>query len=99
MFSPLNRSPASPGCSAALALLARHEHVGQEVHLDHLGALALARLAAAALDVEGEPAGLVAADLRFLGQGEDLPDEVEDAWCTWPGSSAACGRWATGQSG
>ena len=43
--------------AGALAHLARHVHVGQEVHLDLDGAVARARLAAAALDVEGEPPG------------------------------------------
>ena len=40
----------------ALALLARHVDVGQEVHLDGDDAVALARLAAPALDVEREAA-------------------------------------------
>ena len=47
----------------ALADLARDVDVGQEVHLDLDGAVAAARLAAAALDVEREPARLVAAHL------------------------------------
>ena len=38
--------------AAALAFLAGDVHVGQEVHLDRDHAVALARLAAAALDVE-----------------------------------------------
>ncbi len=63
----------------ALADLARHVHVGQEVHLDLDRAVALARLAAAALDVEREPARLVAADLRFLRGGEQRADLVEHA--------------------
>ena len=63
----------------ALADLARHVDVGQEVHLDLDGAVALARLAAPALDVEREPAGLVAADLRLLGGGEQRADLVEHA--------------------
>ena len=42
----------------ALADLARHVDVGQEVHLDLQDAVALARLAAAALDVEAEAPGL-----------------------------------------
>ena len=40
-----------------LALLARDVDVGQEVHLDRDHAVALARLAAAALDVEREAPG------------------------------------------
>ena len=43
--------------AAALALLARHVDVGQEVHLDGDDAVALTGLAAAALDVEREPPG------------------------------------------
>ena len=49
------------------------------MHLDLLGALPLAGLAAAALDVEAEPAGLVAADLRLARLGEELADQVEHA--------------------
>ena len=41
----------------ALAHLARHVDVGQEVHLDLHEAVALARLAAAALHVEREAPG------------------------------------------
>jgi hypothetical protein len=62
-----------------VADLARHVHVGQELHLDLDGAVAGAGLAAAALDVEREPARLVAADLRLRGGGEQLPDVVEHA--------------------
>ena len=62
----------------ALAGLAGDVDVGQEVHLDLDLAVALARLAPAALDVEGEPAGLVAARARLLGPGEDLADLVEN---------------------
>ncbi len=47
----------------AVADVAGDVDVGQEVHLDLDQAVALARLAAAALDVEAEPAGLVAARL------------------------------------
>ena len=47
----------------AVAHVAGDVDVGQEVHLDLDQAVALARLAAAALDVEGEAAGLVAARL------------------------------------
>ena len=42
----------------AVADLARDVHVGQELHLDLQDAVALAVLAAAALDVEAEAAGL-----------------------------------------
>src|SRR5580704_16931226 len=63
----------------AVADLARDVHVGQELHLDLEGAIARAGLAAAAFDVEGEPAGLVAADLGLGGGREQLPDVVEHA--------------------
>ena len=49
----------------AVAGVALDPHVGQEVHLDQLLALPFARLAAAALLVEAEPARVVAAELRF----------------------------------
>ena len=45
------------------AHLARHVHVGKEVHLDLDGAVTGARLAAPALHVEREPAGQIAAHL------------------------------------
>ena len=63
----------------ALAHLARHVHVGEEVHLDADRAVARARLAAATLHVEREPARLVAAHLRFLGGREQRADLVEHA--------------------
>ena len=65
--------------AGAVADLARDVDVGQEVHLDLDRAVAGARLAAAALDVEREPARLVAAHLRLGGRGEQLADVVEDA--------------------
>ena len=68
--------PVVPG---ALADLARHVDVRQEVHLDLDRAVAGAGLAAAALDVEREPAGLVPADLGLGGGREQLADVVEHA--------------------
>ena len=65
--------------AGAVADLARDVDVGQEVHLDLDRAVAGARLAAAALDVEREPALLVAAHLRLGRRGEQLADVVEDA--------------------
>ena len=56
----------------ALADLARDVHVGQEVHLDLDDARALARLAAAALDVEAEAPRLVAAQPRLGHGGKQL---------------------------
>ena len=63
----------------ALADLARHVDVGQEVHLDLDRAVARARLAAPALDVEREPPGPVAAHLRLVGGGEELAHVVPHA--------------------
>ena len=68
--------PVVPG---ALAHLARDVDVRQEVHLDLHRAVAGARLAAAALDVEREPARQVAAHLRLGGLGEQLADVVQHA--------------------
>src|SRR5204862_5266249 len=64
---------------AAVALLARHVDVRQEVHLDLDLAVAAADLAAAALDVEREPPGLVAARPRLGRPGEEVADLVEEA--------------------
>src|SRR5699024_4797058 len=50
----------------------------EEVHLDLQGAVARAGVAAPALDVEGEPARLVAADLGLTRLREELADPVED---------------------
>ena len=49
------------------------------MHLDLEDAVALARLAATALDVEAEAAGLVAAHARLTRLAEELADRVEDA--------------------
>ena len=62
----------------ALARLARDVDVGQEVHLDLDLAVALARLAAAALDVEREAPRLVAAHLRVGRQRVELADVREE---------------------
>ncbi len=61
----------------ALADIAGDIDVGQEVHLDLQHAVALARLAAPALDVEAEPAGLVAARPAFRQFGEPVADRRE----------------------
>ena len=61
----------------ALALFADQLHVGEELHLDSDGAIALAGLAAAARDVEGEMPGGVAALFGFAGGGEEAADHVE----------------------
>ncbi len=64
--------------AAAAALVAGHEDVGQEVHLDADLAGALAGLAAPAADVEGEAARRVAAGAGVGGRREELADGVEE---------------------
>ena len=61
------------------ALRAGDVDVGEELHLDLLEALAGARLAAPAGDVEGERRRRVAAQARRLGRREAGPDQVEGA--------------------
>ena len=63
---------------SALALFARHVHVGKEVHLDGNHAIALATLATPALHVEGEAAGPEAARLCLGHHREQLADEREE---------------------
>src|SRR6267143_501196 len=63
----------------ALADFAGHVDVRQEMHLDLDDAVPLTVLAAATLDVEAEPARLVAAHLRLGHFGEQLADIGEDA--------------------
>ena len=63
----------------AVADVAGDVDVGQEVHLDLDQAVAGAGLAAAALDVEAEAAGLVAARLAFGQAGEPVADLGEGA--------------------
>src|SRR5674476_369095 len=63
----------------ALADVAGDVDVGQEVHLNLDHAVALAGLAAAALDVEREAAGLVAARFRLRKCGEPFADRRERA--------------------
>src|SRR3954468_1011587 len=58
----------------AVAHVAGDVDVGQEVHFDLYEAVALARLAPPALDVEAEAAGLVAARLAFGQAGEPVAD-------------------------
>src|SRR3712207_9107116 len=61
----------------AVALLARHVDVREEVHLDLDLAVAPADLAAPALDVEREAPRLVAARPRLLRLREQVADHVE----------------------
>ena len=63
--------------AAAVALLARHEDVGEKLHLDAHFAFALTRLAAAAGHVEREVARGEAARLGVLGRREQLADRIE----------------------
>ena len=63
----------------AMADVAGDIDVGQEMHLDLDQAVALAGFAAAALDVEGEAAGLVAARLCLRQAGEPVTDLGEGA--------------------
>ena len=63
----------------ALAHIAGHIHVRQEVHLDFEQAVARAGLAPAALDVEGKPARPVAARLGVRCFGKQVADVVEYA--------------------
>ena len=51
----------------AFALIALDVDIGEEVHFDFFSALPHACFAAAAFDVEGEAAGLVATDFCFFG--------------------------------
>ena len=53
--------------------------VGEEVHFDFVDAVALAGFAAAALDVEGEAARLIAAEFGFGLSGEEVADGGENA--------------------
>ena len=61
----------------SLADGARHPDVGEKIHLEPVRAASLARLAAAAGDVEAETARLEAAHFRFGQLGEQIADQVE----------------------
>src|SRR5690606_23233069 len=65
--------------AATGADVARNIDVGQEVHLDLDHAVALACLAAPALDVEREAPRAVAALARDRGFGEKFADRGEEA--------------------
>src|SRR5262245_42649890 len=60
-----------------MADLAGDVDVGEEVHLDLLLAVAFAGLAAPALDVEREAAGLVAVGPRLGQAGEQIPHQIK----------------------
>ena len=61
-----------------MAVLALDVHVRQEVHLHLDGAIALACLAAAALDVKGEASGAIATGAGFFGLSKKLTDTGEE---------------------
>src|SRR5207302_4557026 len=61
----------------AVALIARDEDVGEELHLDAHFAFALARFTAAARDVEREMARREPARPRVFGRREQLANRIE----------------------
>ena len=61
----------------ALADLAGHIDIGQEVHLDLELTVARAGLAPAAADIEAEAARGIAARLRVRGRGEEVANVVK----------------------
>src|SRR3546814_19315513 len=65
--------------AGAVAYVAGDVYVGEEVHLDLEDAVALARLAAAALDVEAEAPGLIAARAALREPREPVADLGEGA--------------------
>ena len=73
-----------PVVAGALAHLAWHVHVGEEVHLDLDRPVTGACLAPATLHVEREPSGQVAPHLRLEARREQRADLVEHA--------CVCGR-------
>ena len=76
-----------------MTYLARYHHVGQEIHLDGLVAIAATGLTASTFHVEGEPAGLVATYLGFRKIDEELADVREYAGIS---CRVAAGRTANG---
>ncbi len=81
----------------AVAVRAAQIHVGQELHLHVLEAVAAAGRAAAVAGVEAERARRVAALLRQRLLGEELADGVERADVAGRDWSAWCGRSASGR--
>ena len=65
--------------SLAFAHVARHEHVGEEMHFDLYESVALTALAPSALHIEREATGPVAADLGLWELGEQFAHRREDA--------------------
>src|SRR5712692_1784788 len=64
--------------TAASADFAHHVHVRKKIHFDAAKAIALAGFAAAALHVEAEAPGAVAAFARFRKHGKEIADRSED---------------------
>ena len=62
--------------AAAVADLAQHFHIGQEVHFDGAHALAFTTRTAALAGVEAEAPGAIAARLGLQGVGKQLADGV-----------------------
>ncbi len=62
-----------------MTIFARHQHIGQKVHLYGAVSVAFAGLAAAARNVEAEATRLVAANLRLGQSHKELADVGEDA--------------------
>ena len=77
----------------SMTYFARYHHVGQEIHLDGLVAIAATGLTASTFHVEGEPAGLVATYLGFRKIDEELTDVREYAGIS---CRVAAGRTADG---
>ena len=65
--------------AASTAHFAHHVNVGKKIHFDAAEAVALAGFAAAALHIEAEATGAVAAFPRFRQHGEEVADRRENA--------------------
>ena len=85
-----------PVVALAVADVAGHIDIRQEMHFDLDYAVALAGFAASALDVEGETARSIAARAGFGHSGEQLADRGEQAGIRCRVGTRACGRSAPG---
>src|SRR5260370_14037302 len=65
--------------TAAATNFAHHVNVGKKIHFDAAKAIPLAGFAAAALDVEAEAAGAIAALARFREHRKEIADGRENA--------------------
>ncbi len=81
----------------AVADVAGHEDVGQEVHLHLDHAVALAGLAAAALDVEARSGRGRSRVRAIAARRRRVRGSASAGRCRWPGWSAACGRSGSGR--